>query len=220
MEVSLLYSSRLLLLDVHPLMREGLALAVRDVLPDIVIDGVGSIAAAEAVIPQSRDYRLVMMDIVLPDADGFSGFLKLRQMLGDVPIVIVSALRTTELVEAARLLGAAGYISKSLTREAMAAALGAVLAGAAVFSAAPVAPDRDDDTPPARIAALSGAQLRVLVALAGGRLNKQIAAELGVTEATIKAHLTAIFRKLGVANRTQAILAVQPLIGMSMGEAA
>lgn len=204
--------SRLLLADDHPLIREGLALAARVALPDLVVDSVGSIAEAEAAIAQHRGYRLVLLDLVLPDAHGFSGFVRLQHLLGDVPIVIVSAREKPELVETARMLGASGYLSKGLPLDQMLSALRGVLAGGTVFPAV-----REDDAGlgamRSRISTLSGAQLRVLIALAGGRLNKQLAGELGVTEATIKAHLTAIFRKLGVNNRTQAILAVQPLLG-------
>ncbi len=206
-------SSRLLLADDHPLIREGFALAARVAMPDIEIDSVGSIAEAETAITRHGSYRLVLLDLVLPDAQGFSGFLKLQQMLGSVPIVIVSARQKPDLVEAARLLGAAGYLSKGLPLDETLSALRVVMAGGTVF---PVALPSDDvavGKMRSRLAALSSAQLRVLVALAGGRLNKQIAGELGVTEATIKAHLTAIFRKLGVNNRTQAILAMQPLMG-------
>jgi DNA-binding NarL/FixJ family response regulator len=215
-----LSGSRLLLADDHPLIREGLAIAARVAMPDIVIDSAGTIAEAEAEIERHGDYRLVLLDLVLPDAKGFSGFLKLQQLLGPVPIVIVSARQRPELIETARLLGAAGYISKGLPLDQTLWALRTVLAGGTAFP--PVQAEAIEAPNPmrARIGALSGAQLRVLVALAGGRLNKQIAGELGITEATIKAHLTAIFRKLGVNNRTQAILAVQPLLGEAAADTA
>jgi DNA-binding NarL/FixJ family response regulator len=218
--VNRLSSSRLLLADDHPLIREGLALAARVALPDIIIDSVGSIAEAETVIAQHPSYRLVLLDLVLPDAKGFSGFLKLQQLLGAVPIVIVSARQQPDLVETARLLGAAGYISKGLPLDETLSALRAVLAGGTVFPVVATERDEAGGAMRTRISALSGAQLRVLIALASGRLNKQIAGELGVTEATIKAHLTAIFRKLGVNNRTQAILAVQPLLGDAVADTA
>jgi len=208
-----LSGARLLLADDHPLIREGLALAARVALPDLAIDSVGSIAEAEAAIAQNGGYRLVLLDLMLPDAQGFSGFLRLQQLLGAVPIVIVSARQKPELVETARLLGATGYLSKGMPLDQTLSALRTVLAGGTVFPPMVFEADAGRGAMRARVAALSGAQLRVLIALASGRLNKQIAGELGVTEATIKAHLTAIFRKLGVNNRTQAILAMQPLMG-------
>ncbi|MDB5738884.1 MAG: hypothetical protein JWO65_2552 [Sphingomonas bacterium] len=203
---------RLLLADDHPLVREGLALAARVAMPELAIDSVGSIAEAEVAITRHKGYRLALLDLVLPDTRGFSGFLRLQHLLGTVPIVIISARQQPELIEAARALGAAGYLSKTQPLDETLASLRAVLAGKTVFPRAGAA-NVEATEARQRIAGLSGAQLRVLLALADGRLNKQIAGDLGVTEATIKAHMTAIFRKLGVNNRTQAILAMQPLLG-------
>jgi DNA-binding NarL/FixJ family response regulator len=204
--------SRLLLADDHPLIREGLALAARVAMPELIIDSVGSIAEAEAMIARHRGYRLALLDLMLPDARGFSGFLRLQHALGEVPIVIVSARQQPELIEAARALGAAGYLSKAQPLDETLGSLRTILSGKTVFPPMSGKMSSDVSDARARIADLSGAQLRVLMALADGRLNKQIAGDLGVTEATIKAHLTAIFRKLGVNNRTQAILAMQPLL--------
>jgi len=205
-----LFGARLLVADDHPLMREGLSLVIRVALPDITIDSVGSIAEAERAIEQpGRSYRLALLDLVLPDADGFSGVLRLQRLLGAVPIVIVTARQ---------MLGATGYLSKGLSFDEMLSALRTVLAGGTAFPPMGIAQEPDPGSMRARLASLSGAQFRVLIALMGGRLNKQIAIDIGVTEATIKAHLTAIFHKLGVNNRTQAILAVQPLFSKEVAE--
>lgn len=203
---------RFLIADDHPLIREGLSLALRASIENALVDSAGTIAEALALVEKHSDYRLVLLDFVLPDARGFSGFLALQHRLGNVPIVIISATERPELVAAARALGAAGYLSKEQPLDQLVATLKRVLDGRQAFSAEG---ERNDAATQARdrLALLSGAQLRVLLALADGRLNKQIAGDLGVTEATIKAHLTAIFRKLGVNNRTQAILAMQPLLG-------
>jgi DNA-binding NarL/FixJ family response regulator len=188
--------------------------AVRAAAPTLVVDKANSIAGAAELAKERRGYRLVLLDLLLPDAKGFSGFLRLQNMLGPTPIAIVTALRRPELIEAARALGAAGFLSKQQPVDEMAGAIRDIIGGRLVFpppqpnvSASAAANARE------RIADLSAAQLRVLLAMADGRLNKQIAGDLGVTEATIKAHLTAIFRKLGVTNRTQALLAMQPLLG-------
>jgi DNA-binding NarL/FixJ family response regulator len=210
--------SRLLLADDHPLVREGLALAARVALPELIIDNVGSIAEAEQMVARHKGYRLALLDLVLPDARGFSGFLRLQHILDKVPIVIISARQQPELIEAARALGAAGYLSKTQPLDELLSSLRAVLAGETAFPRAATG-NADALVARRRLADLSGAQLRVLMALADGRLNKQIAGDLGVTEATIKAHMTAIFRKLGVNNRTQAILAMQPLLGEPADEA-
>ena len=210
--------SRLLLADDHPLVREGLALAARVAMPELIIDSVGTIGEAEAAIARHRGYKLAVLDLMLPDAVGFSGFLRVQHALGDVPIVIISARQQPELVEAARALGAAGYLSKAQPLDETLASLRAVLAGRTVFPSDKGSGHADAAAARKRIAELSSAQLRVLMALADGRLNKQIAGELGVTEATVKAHMTAIFRKLGVTNRTQAILAMQPLLADRSGD--
>lgn len=201
-----------LIADDHPLTREGLALAVKAAMPGVVIDHAGSIAAAAAHAAARGRYRLVLLDFVLPDAHGFSGFLQLQHLLGATPIAMVSARQEAMIVEAARALGAAGFLYKSRPLDELATTLRQIDAGHPSFpetASSNVAAGNARD----RIGSLSGAQLKVLLALADGRLNKQIANDLGVTEATVKAHLTAIFRKLGVTNRTQALLVMQPLLG-------
>jgi DNA-binding NarL/FixJ family response regulator len=211
---------RVLIADDHPLTREGLALAIRSALPGVVIDHAGSIGEAETIIQGHHgQYRLLLLDLVLPDARGFSGFLKLQHLLGPVPIAIVSAREEPMLIDAARALGAVGFLPKSRPLDELAEMVRTVASGGHIFpdlpglkAASPAATARS------RMSTLSGAQLRVLLALADGRLNKQIAGDLQVTEATVKAHLTAIFRKLGVSNRTQALLAMQPLLGETAGE--
>lgn len=204
--------TRLLIADDHPLVREGLELALRNSLQGLIIDSVGSIAEAEAVIGRHPGgYRLTVLDLMLPDARGFSGFLRLQHLLGHTSIVIISANDRPELVSAARALGAAGYLSKTQRLDELVGSLRRVLGGERVFPSN--GESRAASTARERLGELSGAQLRVMLALADGRLNKQIAGDLNVTEATVKAHMTAIFRKLGVNNRTQAILAMQPLLG-------
>lgn len=203
---------RVLIADDHPLTREGLALAARSAAPGCAIDQAGSVREAEAILAGRSGYRLVLLDLMLPDSRGFSGLMRLQHLMAGTPIAIVSAKISPTLVEAAQLLGAAAYLTKCLPLDDLARRLRDILAGARLFptleASSPDQPNIRD-----RIAQLSGAQLRVLLALADGRLNKQIAIDLGVTEATVKAHLTAIFRKLGVDSRTQALLAVQPLLG-------
>jgi DNA-binding NarL/FixJ family response regulator len=201
-----------LIADDHPLTREGLSLAVRAALPGISVDNAGSIDEAVAAVANRGGYRLVLLDFILPDAHGFSGLLRLQHLLGATPIVMVSARQDVVIVEAAKALGAAGFLFKSDPLDDLAASLRQVVDGKTVFPAASTASAAAGSARD-RIADLSGAQLKVLLALADGRLNKQIAGDLDITEATVKAHLTAIFRKLGVSNRAQALLAMQPLLG-------
>lgn len=202
----------MLVADDHPLTREGLALAARAALPGVSIVASGSIHDASAVAARGP-LRMILLDYRLPDARGFSGLLTLQMQAPATPIVVVTASEEPRLVEAARAIGAAGYLFKSLPLDHLAERLRRVDAGERVF------PPRDADTPApalddllARLATLSPAQRAVLLALADGRANKRIARDLDVTEATVKAHLTATFRKLGVSNRAEALLAARPLL--------
>lgn len=206
-------AGHILIADDHPLTREGLILAVKLAVPGVAIDTAGTIAEAEqASALRKKGYQLVLLDFVLPDSRGFSGFLRLQHVLGETPIAFVSANRDPGIIEAARALGAAGFLSKSWPLDQLTVALRDIAAGKRVF------PVTEQTPQPARsardlIETLSGAQRKVMLALADGRLNKQIAGDLGITEATVKAHMSAIFRKLGVTNRAQALLAMQPLLG-------
>lgn len=202
---------RALVADDHPLTREGLAMAARAALPGVSIVGAGSIEEARA-LTQKAPFRMILLDFKLPDARGFSGLLTLQMHAPSTPIVVVTASEEPQLVEAARAVGAAGYLFKSLPLDALADRLRQVDGGQMVFPTIDMKNGSRLRDLRKRYDSLSNAQRSVLLALAGGRANKQIARDLGVTEATIKAHLTVIFRKLGVSNRAQALLAARPLI--------
>lgn len=204
-------TGRILIADDHPLIQEGIQLAISARHPGISVDVAGTIAEAEALIQQHGRYRLLLLDYELPDANGFGGFFRLQHLLGRTPIAILSAHDGKQMVATAQAVGAAGFLSKRQPLEAIIAAIELILSGGRIFPPAP-GPDPQIDVLRKRLDSLSGAQRRVLLALASGDLNKQIAADLGVSEATVKAHLSAIFRKLGVTNRTQAILLMRPLL--------
>lgn len=203
---------RLLIADDHPLVLEALSMAARTVDPALAVDTAGTVGEAMRLARARADYSLALLDLLLPDTHGFSGLMQLQNALPAVPIAIVTAHRRPELVEVARALGAAGFLLKSQPLDRIAGGIRDMLAGRPAFPAGEAAAPRVADVR-SRLEGLSVAQRRVLFALADGRLNKQIAGDLGVTEGTIKAHLTVIFRKLGVLNRTQALLAIQPLLG-------
>jgi len=176
-----------------------------------MVDVAGSIAEAEALIQRNGAYKLLLLDYELPDSNGFGGFFRLQHLLGRTPIAIISAHDSEQMVSTAQAVGAAGFLSKRQPLENTIAGIEIILSGGRIFPPSP-GPDASVDVLRRRLDSLSGAQRKVLLALAGGDLNKQIAADLGVSEATIKAHLSAIFRKLGVTNRTQAILMMRPLL--------
>ncbi|NJR80138.1 response regulator transcription factor [Sphingomonas corticis] len=209
--------SSILIVDDHPLTREGLSLAARAALPGAVVVGAGSIAEGVAAMANRRRFRLILLDFQLPDAHGYAGMLRLQQIDPAAPIVVVTAHEEPHLIEAAKALGAAGFAFKNMPLDAFADILRRVLAGKSHFPAG-VAADTSIAAARARIKDLSKAQYGVLLALSHGHANKRIAHDLSITEATVKAHLTAVFRKIGVTNRAQALLAVRPLLGAD-GEA-
>ena len=146
---------------------------------------------------------VVLLDLRLPDCSGFAGLRTVRERFPAIPVAIVSALEDELTVDGALELGASGFIPKSARVAELTEAIGAVLAGEiwspARLRLAPGASARLQQ------AGLTPAQLRIASALQRGLANKQIAFELGITEATVKAHMTATFRKLGVVSRMQAM---------------
>ncbi len=206
---------RILIADDHPVVREALRLAAQANWPKWQVDEVADLAGLEATVSSRSGYQLVVLDLSLPDVKGLSGLLLVRKLLADVAILIVSARTDSQTIASTNLLGAQAFIDKSAPLSLIAEVMRRVVAGDIVFPQhSPTARGAKPEVADAsrRLAALSAAQMRVLLALAGGRLNKQIADDMNLTEATVKTHLTAIFKKLGVSNRTQAVLAASPLL--------
>ncbi|QXX75464.1 response regulator transcription factor [Methylovirgula sp. HY1] len=202
--------SRFLIVDDHPLFREALRSAVNVGYPAAEICEATLIADAVAMIadPLHR-FDLVLLDLTLPGTSGFEGLLELRGRFPYLPIMIVSSLEDRDIVQQALFFGAAGFVPKSAKKAEIAAALATVMSGA-IYLPCSLA-DAKRAHPPkvdmvARLATLTPQQLRVLQMLRQGLLNKQIAFELAVGETTVKAHVTEVLRKLGVSNRTQAVI--------------
>jgi DNA-binding NarL/FixJ family response regulator len=206
---------RVLVADDHPIVRDAVGAAIRSTWPDFAVDEAETVAEAEAALRARKPFVLCVVDLGLPDANGFSGVLLLQKLAPDARMVVLSAREDAQAVSTAFILDASAYLTKSTPMSQIAESLKRVLAGERVFpTGAAAAPAGGGPSEMRRkLASLSPAQTRILLALADGRLNKQIAADMELTEATVKAHLTAIFRKLGVSNRTQAILAARPLLG-------
>ncbi|MBV8167447.1 MAG: response regulator transcription factor [Alphaproteobacteria bacterium] len=200
---------RILIADDHPMMRAALAQALGQALPDRHLVEAASLDAAIAAIRADPALDLILLDLNMPGMNGFSGLLLLRAEFPAVPVVIVSASEDAATVSRALDCGASGFIPKSAPSERFAEAIQAVLAGDLWFPT-DLETVADDDIA-ARLASLTPQQLKVLLMLTEGRLNKQIAHEMQVTEATVKAHVTMILRKLGVASRTQAVIAARRL---------
>lgn len=193
-----------LIIDDHPLFRDALEAAlIAAVGSNAVAHHAGSLAAArEALSVQRPD--VILLDLNLSDASGFDGLSRLQADGVTCPIVVVSATESPQAFQQAKSLGAAGYLPKSLSLEDLSAALATVLDSGTWFPETADAETPSEDA--TRVASLTPAQRRVITGLSEGLLNKQIAYEMGISEATVKAHMTAIFRKLGANNRTQALL--------------
>lgn len=209
---------RILVVDDHPLLRDALEAAIgnaTDGLAEITACGTlgAAIEAAREALPD-----LVLLDLNLSDASGFDGIVRLGALSPELRIAIVSATESDEAFARARALGAAGYLPKSLDINALSDAIATLLAGGIWFPEGAAAPNGQAGDPAHRLAALTPAQRRVLDGLSDGLLNKQIAYEMGISEATVKAHMTAIFRKLGVNNRTQALLALKDATTLEGGD--
>ena len=195
--------------DDHPLFRGALRQALGGLGETIDFTEVGDFAGAKDAIAAGDDVDLVLLDLTMPGASGLSGLFALRGVNAAVPVVVVSAHDDSETIRRAIELGASGFISKSASMDEIRLAVRTVLDGGVVT---PRDIDLGDEGDPevsdliARLQTLTPQQTRVLSMLAEGLLNKQIAYELNVSEATIKAHVSAVLQKLGVDSRTQAVI--------------
>lgn len=199
---------RIIVADDHPLFRAALEFALARAAPGAVVEETPSLAGAREALARGP-VDLLLLDLRLSDSEGFAGLAGVRGDYPTVPVVVVSASEDGATIARALAFGAAGFIPKSATLAEMIEALTAIRAGDGWVP--PAAENAEIEPMEARIASLTPSQLRILIGLQQGRLNKQIAFDLGVTEATIKAHLTGVFRKLGVQNRTQAVIAARAL---------
>ena len=202
--------------DDHPLFRGALREALAGIGNVSAIHEAGDFDSAKALVLANEDIDLVMLDLSMPGASGLSGLISPRGIHPTVPLVVISAHDDAVTIRRAFDLGASGFISKSASMEAIREAVQSVLAG---DIAAPVGVDLGVERDPEisdlikRLKTLTPQQTRVLGMLAEGLLNKQIAYELGVSEATIKAHVSAILQKLGVDSRTQAVIQLAKIGG-------
>lgn len=202
---------RFLVVDDHPLFRDALTLAIKSAHPNALISEASSIEAAKDMMAKGQRFDIVLLDLSMPGVAGFEGFLELRSIDPKQPIVIVSALEDSRIVQEAVSLGAAGFIPKSARKAELAEAIETVFQGGLTLPKSyqpPVTSSKGNSAIGARLSSLTPQQLRVLSMLRQGLLNKQIAHELGVGETTVKAHVSEILRKLDVASRTQAVIEV------------
>jgi DNA-binding NarL/FixJ family response regulator len=203
-------SYRFVIADDHPLFRGALKQALSGLYGAAHIYEAGGFDDLQKLLERESDMDLVLLDLAMPGVRGFSGLLYLRAQFPGVPVVIVSATEEPDVIRRCMEFGASGFLPKTLGVDAVREAIRRVLAGEVWtppdvdLAGGAAAATRDLVQ---RLSTLTPQQVRVLMMLSEGLLNKQIAFELGVSEATVKAHVSAILQKLGVESRTQAVIA-------------
>ncbi len=201
---------RLVIADDHPLFRGALREAVTGLFERMDIAEAGTFNEVAELLERGSDVDLVLLDLTMPGVRGFSGLMYLRAQYPGVPVIVVSANDDPAAIRRCMQFGASGFMPKTLGVEAMRGAIARILGGG-VWTPPDVdlsaGSDAETAALMARMATLTPQQVRVLMMLSEGLLNKQIAYQLGVSEATVKAHVSAILQKLGVESRTQAVIA-------------
>ena len=201
---------RFIIADDHPLFRGALRKTIEEMFDGVTIVEAGSLDEVSGELGSNCDIDLVLLDLSMPGMRGFSGLIYLRAQYPGTPVCIVSGTEEAATIRRCMNFGAAGYIPKSQGIEKIRDALGAILGGDTWTPPGIDLDAGDDDEIQAlvgRLSTLTPQQVRVLMMLSEGLLNKQIAYELGVSEATVKAHVSAILQKLNVESRTQAVIA-------------
>lgn len=213
-QLSELTQYRLVIADDHPLFRGAMREAVSGMFARVEIAEAGSFEDTAKLLDRGTDVDLVLLDLAMPGVRGLSGLLYLRAQYPGIPVVVVSATDNPTVIRRCMDFGASGFIPKTLGTEAIREAITTVLSGG-VWTPPDVDLSTSGDAEAAamlaRFATLTPQQVRVLMMLSEGLLNKQIAYELSVSEATVKAHVSAILQKLGVESRTQAVIAASKI---------
>jgi DNA-binding NarL/FixJ family response regulator len=209
-------SYRIVIADDHPLFRDALKHALQDSLENLSVDEAGSLDETVKILDADDHYDLILLDLKMPGVQGFSGLMYLRAQYGSIPVVVVSASEDPQVIRTSLEFGASGFIPKSASISDIRLAITEVLNGAIwVPPDVDMSSSQDDESSQlaVKLSTLTPQQVRVLMMLSQGLLNKQIAYELGVSEATVKAHVSAILQKLGVDSRTQAVIMANKIDG-------
>lgn len=198
-----------LIVDDHPLFCDALSMTLQAVSTISTMHTASNLEGALDQIAQGVEIDLVVLDLNLPDVNGLDGLLRLRNAT-KCPIVVVSSMAENRIISSVIQAGASGFIPKHSQRDVFCKALGVLQRGETFIPAGYVLLDSaamtDKDDAMTRLASLTNQQARILQLVCQGKLNKQIAYDLSIAETTVKAHITAIMRKLGVQSRTQAVL--------------
>lgn len=205
-------SYRFIIADDHPLFRGALRQTIETQYPKAAIEEAGALEDVTASLEKDGDVDLILLDLSMPGMRGFSGLMYLRAQYAGVPVVVVSANEDPQAIRRAVEFGASGFIPKSHGIDVIREAISEIMTGN-MWTPPDVDLTADDGSGDLvqRLATLTPQQVRVLMMLSEGLLNKQIAYELSVSEATVKAHVSAILQKLGVESRTQAVIAASKI---------
>lgn len=207
--------TKFLIADDHPLFRDALSAALGAMFDELELIQSGTLDETIAQLDAHKDLDLVLLDLHMPGSEDFYGVIRISEDFPDVPVAVVSASDTPTVVSKAMAFGARGFIPKTTPSSDTAKAIKLIMAGETWLPGdmreSLVKVERDEIDIAARMAELTPKQFQVLKHLQGGMLNKQIAFDLNITEATVKAHISAIFKKLQVNNRTQAVLIAEKL---------
>lgn len=206
-------TTQFLVIDDHPLVREAARGAIRAIIPEAVIFEADTVAEACALAYRHKRLDMIVLDLVLPGVSGLDGLIAIRSHFPRAPVLLFTALNDARIANEALALGASGYVPKTVCKVTFVEAVTQILRGEN-YVPAPLAAEIQSLDPcnrpcndiARRVCNLSRSQLKVLQLIRQGLLNKQIAHELGVGETTVKAHVTAILRKLNVGSRTQIVI--------------
>lgn len=204
---------RVLIVEDHALLREAMTVTLAQVAADVVCEEANGAEAALARLEANPDWDLVVLDLMLPDMNGFSLLGVIARRFPDVPALVVSALDDTDSVQRAMKAGASGFVSKSSGSSVLVEAVRTVLGGGVYLPRPPAHPGvepphrrRRSTQDLAERFQLTPAQSRVLELVGQGKTNREIAELLGLSEGTVKVHVSAIFRALNVTSRAQALV--------------
>ncbi|MGZ2256542.1 response regulator [Roseobacter sp. A03A-229] len=200
----------ILVVDDHPLFCDALELTLRSVMPGINVKTADTMERALSLLADEPQPRLVALDLNLPDVAGVDGVIEISRAAGAAPVLVVSSMDDARMVSSVLAAGASGFVPKHSPRAKLEEAINAIADGQTYKPESFNDPEADAVSDAvSRLSDLTAQQSRILQLICEGKLNKQIAFDLSIAETTVKAHVTAIMRKLGVQSRTQAVLVSQ-----------
>lgn len=202
---------QVMVIDDHPLFCEALAMTLTGALGVRAVVTASCLAEGLAKLRGGPGPDAILLDLNLPDVSGLDGLIRLKAAVPGVPVIVVSSLQESQIITSVMQAGAAGFIPKHSAREVFVQAFSQIWSGGTFTPEGYVAPKNRQGAseardPATRLAGLTAQQARILDLVCEGKLNKQIAYDLSIAETTVKAHITAILRKLGAQSRTQAVL--------------